>query len=263
MPVGDESGDLEGLGTGEAHSELARDDVADDAVPQRRRVGGERRHRHRDARFGVLDDVLDRLVDHVGEGRGVLAREGISVDMLVEAGLMKASDDDRPSYDLFFNRVMFPIRDRQGRIISFGGRILGEICHFVDALTYLSGSLPIEAQATAATGHPDAVSILLRFADGSVGTILYTSLGDASVPKEYLEAFANGRVVQLDDFNKLTIHAAGKSRTIKGSQDKGQAQLVAAFLEAAKGKAPAPIPLNEIEAVTRATLAIEDALRGV
>ena len=143
-----------------------------------------------------------------------------------------------------------------------GGRILGEICHFVDALTYLSGSLPIEAQATAATGHPDAVSVLLRFADGSVGTILYTSLGDPGVAKEYLEAFANGRVVQLDDFAKLTINASGKSRVVKSAQDKGQAQLVAAFLEAAKGRAPAPIPLAEIEAVTRATLAIEDALRG-
>ena len=143
-----------------------------------------------------------------------------------------------------------------------GGRILGEICHFVDALTFLSGSLPIEAQAAAAAGHPDAVSILLRFADGSVGTIVYTSLGDAGVPKEYLEAFANGRVVQLDDFARLTIHANSKAKVVKASQDKGQAQLVAAFLDAARGRAPAPIPLDEIAAVTRATLAIEDALRG-
>jgi predicted dehydrogenase len=143
-----------------------------------------------------------------------------------------------------------------------GGRILGEACHFVDSLTYLCGSLPVEVQATAAEGHADAVSAILRFADGSVGTIVYSSLGDPGLPKEYLEAFASGRAVTLDDFAALTIHSSGKSRTVKQAQDKGQAALVAAFLDAAKGKAAAPIPLDEIDAVSRATIAIEEALRG-
>jgi predicted dehydrogenase len=143
-----------------------------------------------------------------------------------------------------------------------GGRILGEVCHFVDSLTYLCGSLPVEVQATAAEGHADAVSAILRFADGSVGTIVYSSLGDSSLAKEYLEAFASGRAVTLDDFSALTIHAGGKTKTVKQAQDKGQGALVAAFLEAAKGKAPAPIPLDEIDAVSRATIAIEEALRA-
>ena len=143
-----------------------------------------------------------------------------------------------------------------------GGRILGEVCHFVDSLTFLCGSLPIEAQAASAGGQSDAVSAILRFADGSVGTIVYSSLGDPSLPKEYLEAFANGRVIRLDDFHALTIHAGGKTRVEKGKQDKGQAQLVHAFLEAARGRGAAPIPLAELEAVSSATLAIEEALRS-
>ncbi len=143
-----------------------------------------------------------------------------------------------------------------------GGRILGEACHFVDSLTYLCGALPVDVQASAARGHGDAVSAILRFADGSIGTIIYSSLGDASLPKEYLEAFAHGRAITLDDFNALTIHAGGKVKTVKASQDKGQSALVAAFLDAARGKAPAPIPLDEIEAVSRATIAIEEALRA-
>jgi len=143
-----------------------------------------------------------------------------------------------------------------------GGRILGEVCHFVDSLTYLCGALPIEAQAAAAQGHSDAVTALLRFADGSVGTIIYSSLGDPSLPKEYLEAFGAGRAITLDDFTELTIHADGKAKTIKARQDKGQAKLVAAFLDAARGKGPAPIPLEELGAVSRATIAIEEALRG-
>jgi DNA primase len=76
---------------------------------------------------GLTPETIDKFaLGWSGEGRGALAREGISVDMLIEAGLMKASEDGRPPYDLFFNRVMFPIRDRRGKIISFGGRTLGD-----------------------------------------------------------------------------------------------------------------------------------------
>jgi len=118
-----------------------------------------------------------------------------------------------------------------------GGRIVGEVCHFVDALTFLCGSLPIEAQAITARDHADAVSILIRFADGSTGTIVYTSLGDQGVSKEYLEAFATGRVVQLDDFRRLTITSGGKARVKKDAQNKGQRELVEEFLAATRGGA--------------------------
>jgi polar amino acid transport system substrate-binding protein len=142
-----------------------------------------------------------------------------------------------------------------------GGRIVGEVCHFVDALTFLAGSLPVEAHAVAARGHADAVSILLRFADGSTGTIVYSSLGDPSVPKEYIEVLAEGRVVRLDDFRHLTVAARGKARTTRAARDKGQNGLVAAFLAATRGSGPAPIPLAELIAVTEATFAVEESLR--
>ncbi|HSU06396.1 MAG TPA: CHC2 zinc finger domain-containing protein, partial [Acetobacteraceae bacterium] len=88
----------------------------------------------------ALDYLLGRgLTDHTirrfglgwsGEGRGALAaqleREGITTDLLIEAGLMRADPDSGRTYDLFFNRVMFPIRDRRGVVISFGGRTLGD-----------------------------------------------------------------------------------------------------------------------------------------
>jgi len=142
-----------------------------------------------------------------------------------------------------------------------GGRIVGEVCHFVDALTFLCGSLPIEAQAITARDHADAVSILIRFADGSTGTIVYTSLGDQGVSKEYLEAFATGRVVQLDDFRRLTITSGGKARVKKDAQNKGQRELVEEFLAATRRRRAAPISMAEIVAVTETTLAIEESLR--
>lgn len=143
-----------------------------------------------------------------------------------------------------------------------GGRIIGEVCHFVDALTFLAGSLPIEVHAIAARNHADAVSILLKFSDGSTGTIIYSSLGDPSVPKEYLEVFADGCVVRLDDFRQLTVTRRGKSTSAKTAQDKGQHNLVAAFLEATHGLRPLPIPLADLAAVSLATLAIEESLRS-
>ena len=142
-----------------------------------------------------------------------------------------------------------------------GGRIVGEVCHFVDAMTYLSGSLPVAVQAVAARGHDDAVSILLRFADGSTGTILHSSLGDPLVAKEYVEVFADGRVVQLEDFRRLTVSASGKRSVAKGAQDKGQGALVAAFIEATRGHRPPPIAIAELAAVTQATFAVDASLR--
>lgn len=143
-----------------------------------------------------------------------------------------------------------------------GGRILGEVCHFVDALTFLCGALPVEAMAVQAGREADSVSILLRFADGSAGTILYSALGDASAPKEYFEVLADGVVVRLEDFVRLTVHAGGRVSTRRARQDKGQAGLVAAFLKAVREGGPPPLPTAEIEAVSRMTIAIAAALRG-
>jgi DNA primase len=82
-------------------------------------------------RRGLTDDTIQRFgLGWSGEGRGALAadlaREDITQDLLVEAGLMRRDDETGRTYDLFFNRVMFPIRDRRGRVISFGGRTLGD-----------------------------------------------------------------------------------------------------------------------------------------
>jgi polar amino acid transport system substrate-binding protein len=136
-----------------------------------------------------------------------------------------------------------------------GGRIAGEACHFVDALTFLAGGPPIAIESFRPDRVSDTVSAVLRFADGSTGTILYSSLGDSSLPKEYLEVFASGLVIRLDDFRKLHITRGGKTTTKSASaQDKGQTGLVKAFYAAARDGAPPPIPLDELIAVSAATL---------
>jgi predicted dehydrogenase len=143
-----------------------------------------------------------------------------------------------------------------------GGRIVGEVCHFVDAMCYLCGAVPVEVAAVAARGVDDAVSVVLKFSDGSTGTIVYSSLGDPAVSKEFLEVFAAGIVVQLDDFRRLTITKRGKETVKKGAQDKGQTALVAAFMRSASEGSPSPIALAELIAVTETTFSIETALRS-
>ena len=80
---------------------------------------------------GLTEETIRRFgLGWSGEGRGALIaelkREGIEPDLLAEAGLMRGDEDGGRVGELFFNRVMFPIRDRRGRVISFGGRILGD-----------------------------------------------------------------------------------------------------------------------------------------
>src|SRR5258705_9431702 len=89
-----------------------------------------------------------------------------------------------------------------------GGRIVGEVCHFIDLLRFLAGSPIVGFDATAIGAAPGGVrddksSITLRFGDGSVGTILYLANGHKSFPKERLEVFAAGQILQLDNFRRL------------------------------------------------------------
>jgi predicted dehydrogenase/threonine dehydrogenase-like Zn-dependent dehydrogenase len=142
-----------------------------------------------------------------------------------------------------------------------GGRIIGEVCHFVDTLTFLTGSQPIAVQATTLQGYRDSFSAIITFSDGSVGTIIYTSLGNSRVGKEYMEVFAADTVVQLDNFSRLTITRGGKRKVFRAAEDKGQTAMTRTFLEAVRQGCGSPIQLSELVAVTETTFAIEAALK--
>jgi predicted dehydrogenase/threonine dehydrogenase-like Zn-dependent dehydrogenase len=137
-----------------------------------------------------------------------------------------------------------------------GGRINGEACHFIDLLRFLAAS-PIVSfdRGTMAGPTDDTASIRLSFADGSVGTIHYFANGAKNFPKERLEVFSHGRVLQLDNFRKLKGFGwPGFSSMKLWQQDKGQKACAVAFLDAIRSGALAPIPFDEIVEVTRVTL---------
>jgi predicted dehydrogenase len=139
-----------------------------------------------------------------------------------------------------------------------GGRIVGEACHFVDLLRFLAAS-PIVSheQVRMESATADSMTMHLRFADGSIGTVHYFANGSRAFPKERLEVFAQGRVLQLDNFKRLKGFGwPGFSRMNLWQQDKGQKACAAAFLDAVRTGGPSPIPFDEIVEVSRTTIAI-------
>ncbi len=144
-----------------------------------------------------------------------------------------------------------------------GGRVLGEVCHFVDYLQFLTGAEPVEVFAYRIAGEADTLSIVVKLSDGSVGNISYFATGDRAFPKERIEVYGGGRVAVLDDFRMLETWRDGKRKTTKRlTQDKGFDQELAAFIEAARAGKPMPIEWRSIVLTTLATLRIEDALRS-
>lgn len=148
-----------------------------------------------------------------------------------------------------------------------GGRIIGEACHFIDLMRFLAGSPIVSVQARRMGDAPgveiteDKASITLGFEDGSFGTILYLANGAASFPKERVEVFAAGRVLQLDNFIKLKGYGwPGFSKLNLWKQDKGQKACAAAFLQAIETGKPAIAP-EEIFEVARVTIDVADILR--
>lgn len=123
-----------------------------------------------------------------------------------------------------------------------GGRIIGEVCHFVDFMVFTGRARPVSVFAHGFGG--DNVQVALRFVDGSVGAIDYFSVGDASLGKECFEVFGGGRHVIVEDF-----------------RDKGQEEEVRRFVEAINTGGAMPIGLEEIVASTQATFAIVKSMR--
>jgi polar amino acid transport system substrate-binding protein len=152
--------------------------------------------------------------------------------------------------------------------VEGGGRIVGEVCHFVDFLQFLTGAAPVRVSAAAlptqgGAALEDNVSIQIVFGDGSVGSILYAADGDKAFPKERVEAFGGGCVAVLDDFRSLELVKGGRRHTERSflRQDKGHAAEIGAFIDAAQRGGPSPISFASLVLTTLTTLRIREALR--
>jgi len=152
-----------------------------------------------------------------------------------------------------------------------GGRMIGEVCHFVDLLGYLVEAKPVGIHAYSILDdredivNNDTVNISLKFEDGSIGCISYLACGDSSFPKERIEVFGEDSVAVIDDFKKATFTRKGKTKKIrKMNQDKGHQGELEAFVEAVKDDKEMPIKFEEIVSATLVTFKILESLeKGV
>jgi predicted dehydrogenase/threonine dehydrogenase-like Zn-dependent dehydrogenase len=150
---------------------------------------------------------------------------------------------------------------------SGGGRIAGEACHFVDLARCLVGRPIVAARLQGLSGgtarRDDKVCITLGFADGSWSAIQYLANGHRAFPKERIEVFCAGRVLQLDNFRRLRGYGWPGFRSLRlWRQDKGQRACVAGFVDAIRRGAAAPIELDELLEVSRVTLTLADLARA-
>ncbi|HYX30099.1 MAG TPA: bi-domain-containing oxidoreductase [Pyrinomonadaceae bacterium] len=150
-----------------------------------------------------------------------------------------------------------------------GGMLVGEMCHFVDLMQFICGQRPasVYAQSLRANSNKisdeDNLSIVISFADGSVGVLCYNTVGSGGFSKERLEVFGGGVVAVLDDFRSLEIVKGGKPARVKvANQDKGQAREVAETVKAFRLTGVAPIPFSELVMGMRVVFAVRESLRS-
>ena len=146
-----------------------------------------------------------------------------------------------------------------------GGRIVGEMCHFIDLFSYFADALPVRVSAhglgsRGAYSGEDNLVVGLEFGDGSVGSLVYTSMGDPAVGKEIYEVTCQRTMARIDDWRGLAVTRGGHTRVSRALRaDKGHAEELRQFVQACQGGQPSPISLDSIAATTRATFAIEHA----
>jgi predicted dehydrogenase len=150
-----------------------------------------------------------------------------------------------------------------------GGRVVGEGCHFIDLALFLVGH-PITGVAAVMFGTPaggvrdDKTSISLTFADGSIATLHYWANGSRSFPKERIEVFSEGRVAVIDNWRRILAYGWPGLSRMRIRQDKGHRREVSLFLERVREGGPPLIPFEQIEQVTRASLAaVRSAREGL
>ena len=212
-----------------------------------------------------LDSVIDARNRSAGFFQVGFNRRFAPMAIAARDRLAKLSD---PKVLLLrVNAGQLPAESWQNAPAEGHGRLLGEVCHFVDLARFLVGG-PIAsvqgAAAKATRGVCDDLTATLNFSDGSLATIAYTAKGDAAFSKELIEAYAGGAVVAIDNFRSLTVVSDGKEKRQGAGlgQDKGHAGQLKAFVSAVATQGNAPVDEGELIETSLATIAIGEAIRS-
>ncbi len=152
--------------------------------------------------------------------------------------------------------------------VEGGGRVRGEVCHFVDYMIFLTGSLPTKVSATTVRSNNenipnwDNISINIEFKDGSLGNIIYTSIGDNIFPKEYIEVFCENSVGVLNNFKSLQFYKNNKKIKKKSFHDKGYSEEMKKLVKSIYTGQESPIRFDELIATSLVTFGIHKSLEN-
>jgi len=159
------------------------------------------------------------------------------------------------------NAGQIPVEHWTHDLATGGGRIIGEGCHFIDLIRHLTGHPIVSLQAAAMTNPmsqdkmPDTMTITMGMRDGSIGTVHYFANGSKDFPKERVEVFSAGRILQIDNFKSLHYFGwPGAKNQSLWAQDKGQEACAAAFIRAVEKGQACPISIDELVEVAGMTL---------
>jgi len=146
-------------------------------------------------------------------------------------------------------------------------RIVGEICHFVDMLIFLTGNNPTKIYAERVKGddqgiiNSDNINITISFQDGSVGNIFYTASGDKAFSRERVEIYSEGKTIVIEDYKETTVYFNGKRKSYKTiNQDMGYRNELENFIDVIKGKSKPLLTYREIYDSTSTIFKIEESI---
>jgi len=145
-----------------------------------------------------------------------------------------------------------------------GGRIIGEVCHFIDLAGFIAGSRAKNIHAFALSTNSaknDTVTINIEYQNGSIASICYFSNGNSNIPKERVEVFSNSTVILINDFRSMNIYTQMGCKKIKlRTQDKGHSRQFSLICDTLSKGGTFPIPFNEIYHSSLVTL---ETLRSI
>ena len=218
--------------------------------------------------LAVNDEQLDEVLAAAGVGGEIIVGFNRRFSPLAREALDFFKGRDFPlSINYRINAGRVP-RNHWVHDSSEGGRIIGEVCHFVDLIHFLTGSLTARvfaesvANRNSETTDEDSVFVTLRLADGSNASIAYLAEGDKALPKERVEIFGGGKSFVIDDFRNAAAYENGREKTTKlREQDKGQRDEIRAVMSVVLDGRPAPITIEDLSRTTRATFRIRESLQ--
>lgn len=149
-----------------------------------------------------------------------------------------------------------------------GGRNRGEACHIYDLFTYLIDSRVSDISAlninstTKYYSNRDNFTAILKFEDGSIANLTYTSMGDRDYSKEVMQVYFDGLVISMDDYKKIKIFGKKEKQIESRTADKGQKEALAMFIQSVRKGEGWPIPLWQQIQATKIANAIEDMIVG-